>query len=584
MTVFAPGRSDDELHEAIAAHQREAVAAHAVLLADIGEHDRVEAWRRMGARSEEDYLVRHHQLAWPTAKDWVRQARVLARHPEVAQSCAAGAMSLDKLNAACRLAAAQDEAAIAPAGPFDDPSSDDRARPAPPEPSAPDPSTPDGAAPDGSGPDPSAPDPSRPDGAAPDADAPATGTATSAAALLALIDEMSADQLARMARKARLASAAEADARHRRRHCSAVRDVEKHRLSILETELFDDDAATVWAAFLDYAANVKPDPETGAYPSLKARYADALVAMATAYLAAREKVTHHPMVIFHADARVLAGEEGWAETTDYSVLAAETVRRLACACRVDLMVDDVSGNPLKLGRAVREANWQQNEVCRRRDGGCRFCGSQLFLHAHHLKWWERDFGRTDDTNLVMLCSTCHHLVHEGGWVAEGDPYGEMRFISPRGTVFARRPHPQHKPGRRAGARPSPPPRDPARPPGDPQTPPTSQTPDTPPAATVSPVSPAQRGRGRRGTEPRPPKSSRGSGPADFAGTPRQPTRGAGRHTGGAAATPHATRGSDRVDRTDAEAADSAGGAAATPPPARRSTRRGRGSSTPPSLW
>src|ERR1700732_2792386 len=108
MTVLSAERSGEVLHEAIGAAHRGLCAAHAALLADIGEHDRVEAWRRMGARSEEDYLVRYHQLAWPTAKDWVREARVLARHPELAASYADGTMSSDKLNAACRLAAARD--------------------------------------------------------------------------------------------------------------------------------------------------------------------------------------------------------------------------------------------------------------------------------------------------------------------------------------------------------------------------------------------------------------------------------------------------------------------------------------------
>src|SRR5579864_812653 len=120
-TVLAPERSADELHAALTVRHREVWAAHAALLADIGEHDRVEAWRRMGARSEEDYLVRYHQLGWPTAKDWVREARVLARHPELAASYADGTMSSDKLNAACRLAAARDAEADQALGPFDSP-------------------------------------------------------------------------------------------------------------------------------------------------------------------------------------------------------------------------------------------------------------------------------------------------------------------------------------------------------------------------------------------------------------------------------------------------------------------------------
>ena len=64
MTVLAPERSGEELHEAIAGRHRALCAAHAALLADVGECDRVEGWRDVGARSTEDYLVRHHDLRW----------------------------------------------------------------------------------------------------------------------------------------------------------------------------------------------------------------------------------------------------------------------------------------------------------------------------------------------------------------------------------------------------------------------------------------------------------------------------------------------------------------------------------------
>src|ERR1700730_7579403 len=139
-TVLAPERSADELHAALTVRHREGWAAHAALLADIGEHDRVEAWRRFGARSEEDYLVRYHQLGWPTAKDWVREARGPARHPELADSYAPGSMSADKLSAACRLAAARDAELDRPPSPFDGPTPDPSPSPDPSPDPGPDPS------------------------------------------------------------------------------------------------------------------------------------------------------------------------------------------------------------------------------------------------------------------------------------------------------------------------------------------------------------------------------------------------------------------------------------------------------------
>ncbi|MFJ4176205.1 HNH endonuclease, partial [Microbacterium sp. NPDC089696] len=33
----------------------------------------------------------------------------------------------------------------------------------------------------------------------------------------------------------------------------------------------------------------------------------------------------------------------------------------------------------------------------------------------HLKWWHRDTGPTDLDNGVLLCTSCHHRVHDNGW-------------------------------------------------------------------------------------------------------------------------------------------------------------------------
>jgi hypothetical protein len=54
-------------------------SAHRALLVDIAEHDRIEAWRRFGAKSEVDYLVRFLSVARHTARDWLSEARCAGR-------------------------------------------------------------------------------------------------------------------------------------------------------------------------------------------------------------------------------------------------------------------------------------------------------------------------------------------------------------------------------------------------------------------------------------------------------------------------------------------------------------------------
>jgi hypothetical protein len=217
------------------------------------------------------------------------------------------------------------------------------------------------------------------------------------------------------------------------------------RLSIRGGALFDDDAAVVFAAFEDYAGRAGINPATGTRDPLGMRHADALRAMAEAYLAERERVLGHPLVVFHADARVLADDEGaWAAVgADHSPLGIETIRRLACFAKINLALDDPDANPLLLGRTQRLASWQQESMAIWRDGGCRGCGSTVGLELHHLREWGAELGRTDIDQLIAACRCCHHLQHDSHWRFEGDPNGQIRFLDPSGVPRSSTgPHPR----------------------------------------------------------------------------------------------------------------------------------------------
>ena len=71
--------------------------------------------------------------------------------------------------------------------------------------------------------------------------------------------------------------------------------------------------------------------------------------------------------------------------------------------------------PLAVGRRIRRATKAQRRALLRRDGGCARPGCQESrierLHAHHMRHWLFG-GRTDLTNLVLLCDREHGLVHD----------------------------------------------------------------------------------------------------------------------------------------------------------------------------
>ncbi len=141
-----------------------------------------------------------------------------------------------------------------------------------------------------------------------------------------------------------------------------------------------------------------------------------------------------------------------------------TVERLACAAgTVALLVDAAAGNagqPLNLGRERRLFNRAQRLALAARDGGCRWPGCERppsWCEAHHIEHWQRDGGRTDVADGVLLCRHHHLLAHNNGW--EITRAGPRYLLHPPGAAPEGRPGapPGAPPGGRPGGRPGTPP-------------------------------------------------------------------------------------------------------------------------------
>lgn len=106
------------------------------------------------------------------------------------------------------------------------------------------------------------------------------------------------------------------------------------------------------------------------------------------------------------------------------------------------MIEDDAGQPPALGRMRREPSPAMVRQLRYRDGECRFpgCGARRFAQGHHIVWWERG-GTTDLSNLVLVCTFHHKLVHEHGWAIRRDPGGEVRWFRPDGGRYRAGPDP-----------------------------------------------------------------------------------------------------------------------------------------------
>jgi hypothetical protein len=172
-----------------------------------------------------------------------------------------------------------------------------------------------------------------------------------------------------------------------------------------------------------------------------ARKADALVALCSSGIAA-DADPDRATVVVHAPLDALVSGGRGCELEGGGVIHPETARRLLCNGRVQAVIEDEAGQPVRLGRTSREPSaWMMRQL-RYRDQECRFpgCGARRFTQAHHIVWWERG-GPTDLENLLLVCTFHHKLVHEYGWGLRRDPDGAARWFRPDGSRYHAGPGP-----------------------------------------------------------------------------------------------------------------------------------------------
>ncbi len=138
-----------------------------------------------------------------------------------------------------------------------------------------------------------------------------------------------------------------------------------------------------------------------------------------------------PQVTLTADLATLQGEPGsvaavldWIGPIDLS-----TARLIGCDCQVTGVVLDGDGSPLNVGWRHRTVTPAQRAALTVRDKHCQAPGCDRparWCDAHHVVGWYYG-GRTDLSNLVLLCRRHHRAVHQRIWRIESLGGGRFRF-------------------------------------------------------------------------------------------------------------------------------------------------------------
>lgn len=140
-------------------------------------------------------------------------------------------------------------------------------------------------------------------------------------------------------------------------------------------------------------------------------------------------------------------EAGWCSDpvlAGTGPVASSVFERFRCDARMVALIQDTDGQPLWLSRSVRtvsDAQWLALVV---RDHGCVLCDADHGrCEAHHIVPYNSPGrGPTDIDNLVLLCPSCHRLVHErkrtlirgpgGRWSTRPATPDEIAPTRPRG--------------------------------------------------------------------------------------------------------------------------------------------------------
>jgi hypothetical protein len=151
------------------------------------------------------------------------------------------------------------------------------------------------------------------------------------------------------------------------------------------------------------------------------RRADALTDLTTAGAANK-----HPLGVSQVSVLVELEDlssDGAVLEEDESALGARMLDLLTCTAIISVILGTRREGmfvPLALARGKRTANHHQWRALIARDRGCIRCGrAPRFCQAHHIHHW-RHGGKTDLSNLVLLCNRCHHDLHHGHYTVHID--------------------------------------------------------------------------------------------------------------------------------------------------------------------
>ena len=118
-------------------------------------------------------------------------------------------------------------------------------------------------------------------------------------------------------------------------------------------------------------------------------------------------------------------------------ISSKTVQRFACDSSITRVLLGADSAVIDAGRAKRVVAGGTRRVLDARDKHCRWPGCERpasWSSAHHILHWAQG-GKTDLSNMILLCQHHHWMVHEGGWRLSLAADGRVLAIPPETDFY-----------------------------------------------------------------------------------------------------------------------------------------------------
>jgi hypothetical protein len=216
--------------------------------------------------------------------------------------------------------------------------------------------------------------------------------------------------------------------------------------------------ASLHAVIQAHLATLRQDPAN------KLRSFDELRVEAVMLAVSAGQPAHRvPEVVVHVDHESACHgrhADTLCETIDGQPIPVSTVQRLCCEALITAVVVNPDGTVDQLCAEQRTASRAQRRQLAAMYSTCAHPHCQVTFsqcRIHHIEWWTKG-GKTVLANLLPLCETHHHQVHEGGWNLTIDRDRVVSWFRPDTTLWQTVDGPNRKSGRhRSRARPPNPP-------------------------------------------------------------------------------------------------------------------------------